>query len=137
MVLAKVALEIDVVNLNFTGEIVVPLRHSHLLIVDLGSCLILHALDSCVKLILEHSNCLYRVLDYELWEFGVELSEFIHVDIESVLSPQYVPHSLLDFTLIEIVLYHLLYLHSLLVRALQHIVWLVHTVHLTHKKAQF
>src|SRR5690606_37196174 len=68
------------------------------------------------------------ISDHKLGEFGIKLSEFIHIYIESILSSNNVSHSLSDFILIQVVLHHLLKLQSLLVSTYHVPIYLVRSV---------
>ena len=84
MVLAKVALEVDIVDLLLSREVDGLSLQCHLLIVDLGSCVVLQTLDGVVELVLEHLQHHDWVANHLLGETRVDLTELIHVDVESV-----------------------------------------------------
>lgn len=113
MVLAKVSFKVDVVYLDLLGEILICLN-SHL--ATLAS-VILHALNILVELVLEQLDCLNWIINHKVSEFGIELSHFVQVDTEPLLSAYDTSHSFIDLCLVEIVLNKLLHSQALLILA--------------------
>jgi hypothetical protein len=113
MIAPKVSIKVHVVNLSFLGELIIN-SLSLLFMVDFSICsILLHPLDGLIELILEHLDCIERVSEHKLSKTGVELSQLVHVDSESVLSADDASDLLLTLLVIQKVLHHLLHLKLL------------------------
>lgn len=115
MIAAEVTVKVDIVHSGLFGELISlsGLLRVHALAV--GS-IILHPLHSLIELILEHLDGLERLSQHELSEPGVELSQLIHVDVESVASADHPSDLLLAILMIQVVLHHFLHLKFLCIR---------------------
>ena len=123
MIATEIAIEIHIVDLSFLRKLIID-RLSHFLIVDLAiGSIFLHPLDGLIELILEHLDRIERVSEHKLSETGVELSQLVHVDSESVLSANDAPDLLLTLLVIQKVLHHLLHLKLLCIRLHQTANW--------------
>lgn len=100
MVLAKVSFKVDVVDLHLLGKVLISLN-SHLATL---ACVVLHALNVLVELILEQFDCLYGVINHKVSEFRIELSHLVHVYTEPLLSAYDTSYSFIDLLLVEVVL---------------------------------
>jgi hypothetical protein len=113
MIATEIAIEIHIVYLSFLWKLIIDCL-SHFFIVDLAiGCIFLHPLDGLIELILEHLDSIERVSEHKLSKTGVELSQLVHVDSESVLSADDASDLLLTLLVIQKVLHHLLHLKLL------------------------
>lgn len=115
MILAKVSIEVNVIELDLLWEVVESCLQSHLAI-----CLtrvFLHTFDCLIQLILEDFDSLDRVFQYECSKLRIELSQLIHVNVESILPSNCVSHSLSYLILVQVLLYSFLESESFLIIA--------------------
>ena len=115
MIATEVSIEVNIVHCGLLWELISLSSLLRVHAFAVGS-IILHAFHGLIKLILEHLNGLERFSQYKLCKSGVELSQLIHVDIESVASAENSSNLFLTLLMIQIILNHFLHLQLFCIR---------------------